>query len=88
MANPTIDNLVLNHGSILVLPDGDETSTTGTIFRRSVMGGGNYRVGSVSSGSEIEYDHVLFINPLATPVKIDDVWYLAMKQNAVVGLIP
>ena len=84
----TINNLVLPDGRILVLPDEGDKATTGTIARRSLMGGGRFLVGSGSTiGKETEYNHVLFVREMATEVIIDDVEYMAMHQNAVVGLI-
>ncbi len=91
----TINNLQLPDHRILVLPDeGDNPTTgvlipTGTIFRRSTMGGGHFMVGSGDGlGSETEYSHVLFVKEMATEVEIDEVEYMAMHENAVVGLIP
>ena len=88
MATPIINNLVLPHSIILVLPD-EDSETTGTIFRRSPMGGGKFIVGFGGvGGSEAEYNHVLFAKEMATEVKVDDVEYMAMHCNAIVGLIP
>jgi len=82
MAAPIINDLVLPNNRILVLPDGE---TTGTIFRRSAQGGGKFKG---SADPEIESAHVLFVKEMTTEVQIDDVKYLAMHVNAVVGLIP
>ncbi len=84
MATPIINNLVLSSSRILVLPDVD-SDTTGVIFRRSTQGGGFFKGGS---DPEITSDHVLFIKEMATAVEIDEVEYLAMHANAVVGIIP
>ena len=86
MATPIINNLVLPSNRILVLPDGAAgSSSTGTIFRRSAQGGGFFKG---SSDPEIESDHILFCKEMSVPVEIDDVEYLAMHVNAVVGIIP
>ena len=87
MASPIINNLVLPDGRVLVLLD-EDSQTTGMIAKRSPSGGGKFRVafGGVG-GSDREYDHVLFLKEMATEVIIDDVEYMAMHQNAVVGLI-
>lgn len=83
----TINDLVLPYNTILVLPD-DGSETTGVIFRRSPMGGGVFKVafGGIG-GSEIEYEHILFVKEMATEVEVDGVEYMAMHENAVVGLI-
>ena len=85
----TINDLVLPNNVILVLPDEGDKPTTGTIFRRSTMGGGYFKVafGGVG-GSNRNYDNVLFVREMATEVEIDEVEYMAMHTNAVVGLIP
>ena len=83
-----IDNLILPDNIILVLPDEGDKPTTGTIFRRSTMGGGHFRVGSGGGlGEESEYNHVIFVREMATEVEVDGIEYMAMHQNAVVGLI-
>ena len=85
MATPTINNLVLPRGTLLVDPDGDSTSTTGVIFLRSTEGGGHFRGSATPS---IETDHILFVNSLATPVIVNGTTYVAIHESAVVGLIP
>lgn len=84
MATPIINDLALPGNRILVLLD-DGSETTGTIFRKSGQGGGNF-VGS--SDPEIISDHVLFVKEMATRVEIDEIEYWAMHVNAVVGIIP
>lgn len=84
MATPIINELALPSSRILVLPD-EQSESTGVIFRRSALGGGFFKG---SSDPEISSDHVLFIKEIATPVEIDEVEYLAMHVNAVVGIIP
>ncbi len=84
MATPIINDLVLPGSRILVLLDTGSEST-GVIFQRSAQGGGFFKGGS---DPEIESDNVLFCKEMAVPVEIDDVEYLAMHVNAVVGLIP
>ncbi len=91
----TINNLLLPDNRILVLPDeGDNPTTgmlipTGTIFRRSTMGGGHFMVGSGDGiGKESEYSHVLFVREMTAEVTVNEVEYLAMHSDAVVGLIP
>ena len=89
MATPIINNLKLPDGRILVLPDEGDQTSTGAISQRSPSGGGHFRVGSGTGlGPEQEYAHILFCREMATEVEVDDVGYLAMHQNAVVGLIP
>jgi len=84
MATPIINNLVLPGSRILVLLDvGSET--TGVISRVSSQGGGRF-MGSYSPGAEST--HVLFAKEMGSPVEIDDVEYVAMHDNAVVGVIP
>jgi len=88
MASPIIDNLVLPDGRILVLPD-EESETTGNIILRSPMGGGRFIVSSGGVGGvEAEYSHALFTKEGCTEVTINDVNYLVMHQDNVVGLIP
>lgn len=88
MATPIINNLVLPHNCILVELDAD-SQTTGTIIRRSMMGGGQFKaVSDNGSGPEISYDHVLFCKELATEIEIEGLEYLVMHQSSVVGLIP
>lgn len=84
----TIDNLVLPKNTILVLPDEGDKPTTGTIFRHSEMGGARFHDADASIGGPTENTHVLFVKEMTTDVKIDGVDYLAMHENAVVGLIP
>lgn len=86
MATPVINNLVLPNNRILVLPDGPAgSSTTGVIFRRSAQGGGHFKA---SADPEIASNHILYSRDMATMVEIDEVEYVAMQENAVVGLIP
>ena len=85
MATPTINDLVLPRGTLLVDPDGDSTSTTGVIFLRSIEGCGHFKG---SSNPIVESDHILFVNSLATPVIVDGTTYVAMHESAVIGLIP
>lgn len=86
MATPIINDLVLPRDRILVLPDGAAgSSTTGTIFRKSAQGGGNFKG---SSDPEIISDLVLYARDMATVVEIDSVEYMAMHVTAVVGIIP
>jgi co-chaperonin GroES (HSP10) len=88
MATPIIDNLLLPNIRILVLPDEGETPSTGTIYRRSEMGGGHF-VGSVPGRNPIvESDHILFVREMATEVEIDGIEYMVMHEHAVVGVIP
>lgn len=84
MATPVHNDLALPVNRILVLLD-DGSETTGTIFRKSVQGGGHFKG---SGDPEIISDHVLFIKEMATRVEIDEVEYWAMHIEAVVGLIP
>ena len=88
MATPVINNLILPNNTIIVLLD-EDSQTTGAVVERSPMGGGRFRAitGGVG-GSDLEYDHVLFIREMATEVEIDNIEYMAMHTNAVVGLIP
>jgi len=81
MTTPIHDNLILPDSRVLVLVDA-LSETTGTIFRKSFWGGGQFatRVG-VS-------DHVLFVKEAASPVEIDGQEYLAMHTEAIVGVIP
>ena len=89
MAIPIINDLLLPDNRILVLPDEGDKPTTGTIFRRSTMGGGHFKVGSGAGlGGENEYDHILFAREMTTEVEVNGVGYLAMHTNAVIGLIP
>jgi len=84
MATPIINNIVLPSSRILVLLDvGSET--TGVISRVSSQGGGCF-MGSYNPG--VESAHVLFAKEMGSPVEIDDVEYVAMHANAVVGVIP
>ena len=87
MATPEIDNLALPTGVILVLPD-SAGSSTGMIFRKSPMGSGPFQSMTGELGGHIESNHVLFVEKMATEVKIDGVKYQAMNWRAVVGLIP
>ena len=84
MATPVVNNLVLPGNRILVLLDGG-SETTGIIFQVSSRGGGQF-VGSFNP--EAESTHILFVKEMATPVEIDDIEYMAMHVNAVVGVIP
>jgi len=84
MATPVINDLALPSSRILVLLD-EDSETTGIIFRRSAQGGGFFKG---SSDPEIESNHILFNKEMATPVEIDDIEYMAMHVNAVVGVIP
>ena len=85
----TINNLVLPDLRILVLPDDGDKPTTGVILQRSTSGGGHFRVGVGNGlGVETEYSHVLFVREMTAEVEVDGVVYLAMNENAVVGLIP
>ena len=43
-------------------------------------------MGSYNPG--VESAHVLFAKEMGSPVEIDDVEYVAMHVNAVVGVIP
>ena len=84
MATPIINNLVLPGNRVLVLLDvGSET--TGTISQVSSRGGGQF-VGSFNP--EAGSAHILFAKEMGSPVEIDDVEYVAMHVNAVVGVIP
>ena len=84
MATPVHNDLLLPLGTILVLVDGG-SETTGTIFRRSAMGGGHFKA---STDPIIESDHILFVVDMATEVEVDGVEYMAMGSDAVVGIIP
>jgi len=86
MATPIINNLALPEYRILVLLD-EDSQTTGTITHRSIMGGGYFKVYSTIGISE-EYDHVLFAKEMATEVEVDGIEYMAMHEDAIVGLIP
>ncbi len=88
MAAPVINDLILPRNSVLVLPDPGELPTTGVIVRRSSEGGGKFESSNRTDGPLISYDHVLFVREMTTEVDVDGVEYLAMNQNAVVGLIP
>lgn len=85
MATPIHNDLILPTNRILVLPDEGENPTTGVLFRKSEINGGRF-VGSVTP--LLENAHILFVREMATEVEIDDVKYMAMHINAVVGLIP
>ena len=90
MAAPAINGLELPLNCILVAPDGPDpvTATTGTIFRRSNLGGGHFKAKNGTVGPLVEYEKVLFIKEMSTEVTIDGNEYLAMSECAVVGLIP
>lgn len=89
MATPTIDNLLLPINVILVLPDEGDKPTTGVIFRRSLRGGGRFQgENGTYPNPIIESDHILFVREITTEVIVDEVEYLAMHENAVVGIIP
>ncbi len=81
MASPTIDNLVLPVGRVLVTPDDPdpEEATTGVVFSKSAQGSSSF--GAVGS-------HVLFVKEMTTEVEVNGVEYLAMHESAIVGLIP
>lgn len=84
MATPVHNDLVLPSSRILVLLDVDST-TTGVISRRSTLGGGFFKGGS---DPEVESDRVLFVKEMATAIEIDEIEYMVMHVNAVVGIIP
>ena len=87
MAAPTIDNIVLPKGTVLVLKD-KAGSTTGRIFRHSEMGGARFHDQNGGISSPATNTHLLFVRDMTTEVIVNGVEYLAMHQNAVVGLIP
>jgi len=88
MAVAEINNLVLPTNTILVLPDvDDDTTPTGTIFKRSEMGCKRL-AGRTGEYDVIEGNHILFVKEMAVKVKVNGVKYYAMNSRAVVGLIP
>ncbi len=88
MPTLVINNLLLPENVVLVLPDEGEMPTTGIIKRWSEQGGGRFESAAATSGKSIFYDHILFVREMTTEVEIDNVEYLAMHEDAVVGLIP
>lgn len=88
MAAPVIDNLLLPIECMLVLPD-TGSETTGTIFRRSSMGGGCFNSVLIESRQfPTPHAHVLFAKEMTSEVNVNGVEYLAMHEYAIVGLIP
>jgi len=88
MAAPVIDNLLLPVRCILVLPDAPDGST-GTICRRSSMGGGIFNSILIQSQeAPFPHTHILYVKEMSTEVEVDEIEYLAMHETAVVGLIP
>ena len=88
MATPIIDNLLLPNNRILISPDEGETPSTGTIYRRSEMGGGHFVVSVPGRNPVVEGERVLFVREMATEVEINGIEYMAMCQDAIVGIIP
>ncbi len=84
MATPVINNLILPSNRILVLLD-EDSETTGVISHKSLQGGGLF-IGSYNP--IIESAHVLFCKEMATKVEVDEVEYMAMHIDAIVGVIP
>lgn len=87
MATPVINNLLLPNHRVLVLPD-ETGATTGTIEQVADLG-------SVKLDTKGTYEYptdvgrrILFIREMATEVEVNGVEYLAMHEDAVVGLIP
>lgn len=81
MATPVINNLVLPVGRVLVIPDDPdpEEATTGIVFACSAQGSSAF--GAVGS-------HILFVKEMTTEVVVNGEEYLAMHEEAIVGLIP
>lgn len=92
MAAPIIDNLILNAGRCLVLANSD---STGTIFKVSSQGFRRLVEGQpmpddplLPPDPAVPYSKVLFVKANTTEVIVDEVEYLAMHQNNIVGVIP
>ncbi len=90
MAAPTINNIVLPNGTILVTPDGPDPdeATTGVIFKHSEMGGARFHDQNGGAGTPAENTHILFVKEMTTEVIVDSVEYLSMHESAIVGIIP
>lgn len=90
MAAPVINNLLLPGRRILVSPDGPdpEEATTGVIYRRSSKGGGHFTGQPAGEAVSVSSGHVLFVREMTTEVVVGGTEYLAMHENAVVGLVP
>lgn len=88
MGIPTIDNLVLPTNRILVLQD-QGSDPVGVIKQYSTGGGGVFKLGGGVGDDipEIEYTHVLYVEKMTEKVRINGVVYLAMSEDAIVGLI-
>lgn len=81
MAAPVANNLALPVGRVLVIPDNlnPEEATTGVVFACSTQGG---------SAFSAVGNHILFVKEMTTEVVVNDKEYLAMHEEAIVGLIP
>ena len=88
MATPIINNLMLTKNALLVLPDEGDKLTTGTVEQTSKEGSAKFFASAIMEHPTDIGSHVLFIREMTTEVEIDEVEYLVMPIEAIVGIIP